>query len=179
MILRLKTALRRFRKEEHGSVFVIEFVILVPLLFTVFLMSIDMSLFSLRQVQLNRGLEQTVRFIRLNTGTPMTYSQIKKMVCDNAGGAGDCVATLRLEMVTVNPRAFARMDPDIDCIDKSLPLKPERGFTLGQQHELMLLRACLKFDPMLPGSNFGFKFALDGAGQGSMYAISSFVQEPS
>ncbi|WP_037228698.1 TadE/TadG family type IV pilus assembly protein [Roseobacter sp. GAI101] len=179
MITRCLEALRRFRKAEDGSVFLIEFVIILPIIFTVFMMSVDMSMASLRQVHLDRGLEQAVRFIRLNTSTPMTHDQIKNMVCDRAGNPGDCAATLRLEMVNVNPRQFSQMNPTIDCVDKSLPIEPERGFALGKQHDLMLLRACLKFDSITTFLPLGFNFIKDGNGQGSVYAISAFVQEPS
>ena len=179
MIARISQALRRFRRGEDGAVVLIEFVILFPVIFGMFLASVEVSLYSLRQFHLNRGLETAVRYIRLNTRTTITHDMIKTMICDNVGYIGDCKDTLRLEMVLVNPRNFAAMNASPDCVDKSLPVKQERGFTLGAQHQLMLLRACVKFDPMLPGSAMGFKFDTDGAGQGSMYAVSSFVQEPS
>lgn len=179
MMQRFCQTLRRFGRGEDGAVVLLEFVILLPLIFGIFLMSIEMSLYSLRQVHLNRGLEDAVRFIRLNTRDTITHKQIKDMICANAGYIGDCKNTLRLEMVLINPRAFAEMNPTADCVDKSLPVEQERGFTLGKQHELMMLRACVKFEPMLPATNYGYKFATDGSGQGSMYAISSFVQEPS
>lgn len=174
----MKNALRHFRKEESGSVYLIEFVFLFPLIFGIFLGSIEMSLYAMRQVHLNRGLEDAVRYIRLNTRTPMTHDQIKTLVCEKAGNVSRCDETLRLEMVSVNPRNFQELPTEIDCVDKSEPIKPERGFTLGKQHDLMLLRACLKFDPMLPTSRLGFKYATDGSGQSAMYAISAFVQEP-
>lgn len=179
MITRWNKALRRFSKEENGGIFVIEFVILLPVIFAVFLMSVEMSLFSLRQIHLTRGMEQTVRYIRLHTNEVMTHNQIKDMVCTNSGNVGDCSLTLRLEMVMVNPRTFATLNKEIDCVDQSLPIEPERGFSLGKQHELMLLRACVKFDPLFKTSNFGFKFETDGSGQASLFAISAFVQEPS
>lgn len=179
MITLVKKAMRRFRKEEDGSVFMIEFVILMPVIFGMFVMSFDMSMYSLRQVQLDRGLDNAVRYIRLNTRSNITHDQIKQMVCDGAGGVGDCANTLRLEMVKVNPRNFTQMEPSVDCIDKSLPFKPERGFTLGKQHDLMLLRACMKFDPLIGLGGMGFNYTVDGSGQASMYAFSAFVQEPS
>lgn len=179
MINRCTHALRRFRNQEDGSIFLIEFVILMPLIFGIFIMSWDMSLYSLRQVHLDRGLDQAVRYIRLNTREQITHDQIKTMICEGAGHVGDCSETLRLEMVKVNPRAFSPMSPEIDCIDKSLEVSQERGFTLGKQHDLMILRACLKFDPMIAATGFGFNFTRDGEGQAAMYAISAFVQEPS
>ena len=174
----MQKALRHFRKDESGAVFLIEFVILFPLVFGIFLGSIEMSIYSLRQVHLNRGLEDAVRFVRLNTRSDMTHTQIKNLICEKAGNLRNCAETLRLEMITVDPRNFKKLSSDVDCIDQSKPVTPERGFVLGEQHDLMILRACLKFDPMLPTSRLGFKFATDGSGQSAMYAISAFVQEP-
>lgn len=179
MITLARNALRRFRKEEDGSVFLIEFVIIMPIIFAVFVMSFDMSMYSLRQVHLDRGLDQAVRYIRLNTRANITHNSIKQMVCEGAGNVGDCNNTLRLEMVKVNPRAFTKMDTSVDCVDKSLPITPERGFSLGKQHDLMLLRACLKFDPLVGLGGMGFNYTVDGSGQASMFAFSAFVQEPS
>lgn len=178
MRINMKNILRSFRKDEDGAVFALEFIILFPLIFGIFLASIEMSLYSLRQVHLNRGLEDAVRYVRLNTRTPISHDDIKAIVCDRAGNISNCDTTLRLEMIKVDPRNFTALPTDVDCIDTSLPIEPERGFTLGQQHDLMLLRACLKFDPMLPTSRMGFKFATDGSGQSAMYAVSAFVQEP-
>ncbi|MEM5520092.1 TadE/TadG family type IV pilus assembly protein [Sulfitobacter sp. AS59] len=178
MSRRMQKSIRRFRKDESGAVFMIEFVILFPLMFGILLASIEMSLYSLRQVYLNRGLEDAVRYVRLNTRAEMNHAKIKNMICEKAGNLPNCSETLRLEMVSVDPRNFQRLPTDIDCIDRSEPVTPERGFSLGQQHDLMVLRACLKFDPMLPTSRLGFKFAADGSGQSAMYAISAFVQEP-
>jgi Flp pilus assembly protein TadG len=62
MISCMQTALRHFRKEESGSIFLIEFVILFPLIFGIFLASIEMSLYAMRQVHLNRSLEDAVRY---------------------------------------------------------------------------------------------------------------------
>lgn len=42
----------------------------------------------------------------------------------------------------------------------------------------MLIRACLKFDPVFPSTGLGFQFAKDGSGQVIMSAKSAFVQEP-
>ena len=151
MIARISQALRRFRRGEDGAVVLIEFVILFPVIFGMFLASVEVSLYSLRQFHLNRGLETAVRYIRLNTRATVTHDLIKTMICDSVGYIGDCKDTLRLEMVLVDPRNFAAMNAAPDCVDKSMPVEPERGFSLGAQHQLMLLRACVKFDPMLPG----------------------------
>lgn len=178
MIPPLSPFLRRFRKDENGSVSTIEFVIMVPLLFAAFMMSVEMGIYSMRQMFLDRGLDITVRYVRLNTETPMTHNQLKTMICTNAGFLKDCGTTLRLEMKPLNPRNFAAFDQVADCVDTSEPVQPVRGFELGQEHELMMLRACVKFKPVFPTSGLGYAFEKDGSGKAKMFSVAAFVQEP-
>ncbi|MCX7560847.1 pilus assembly protein [Sulfitobacter sp. F26204] len=171
--------LRRFRRDEDGSALLIEFAIFVPLLFGAFLMSVEMGIYSMRQMYLDRGLDIAVRFIRLNTNTKYTHDDIKQMICDNSGWLENCDETLRLEMTAINPRQFAQFDQDADCVDTSQPVQPVRGFTLGRQNELMMLRACVRFKPVYPTSGLGHAFEKDGTGRARMISTAAFVQEPS
>lgn len=175
---RLSRVLRRFRKEEKGAAILIEFCVFVPLLFGAFLMAAEMGIYSMRQMFLDRGLDLSVRYVRLNTNVPLTHRQLKDMVCDYAGFIEDCDTTLRLEMTPVNPRQFAAFNQQADCIDLSDDVQPVRGFTLGQQQELMMLRACVKFRPLFPSSGLGYAMEKDGSGRAKMISSAAFVQEP-
>jgi len=181
-MIALARFLRRFRKDEAGSVTMIEFVIMVPLIFAAFMMSVEMGIYSMRQMFLDRGLDMTVRFVRLNTQTPMTHDLLKTMICTNAGFIPDCATQLKLEMKPLNPRNFAAFDQIADCVDTSAAVDPVRGFELGQEHELMILRACYRFKPVFPTSGLGFAFDQnDPSGSGKkakMISINAFVQEP-
>ncbi|MFK7835383.1 MAG: TadE/TadG family type IV pilus assembly protein [Sulfitobacter sp.] len=174
----MKTFLRRFKRSQDGSALVIEFCIFVPILFGAFLMAVEMGVYSMRQMYLDRSLDVAVRFIRLNTNGNYDHTTIKQMVCDNAGWLENCDSSLRLEMVSVNPRQFAQFQQNADCVDTSLPVVPVRGFSLGQENELMMLRACIKFTPLYPTSGLGYALDKDGAGQAKMISSSTFVQEP-
>ncbi len=178
MIMSLVHKLRRFGRDENGAVILFEFVIFVPLLFSCFLMSVEMGIYSMRNMFLDRGLDIAVRHIRLNTDLPMTHNDIKDMVCDYAGFVDDCDTTLRLEMTPVDPRNFAAFNQAADCVDTSQPVTPARGFVRGQEHDMMLLRACVKFRPVFPGTGLGFGFAKDGSGMAQMISAAAFVQEP-
>ena len=178
MISRIKQTLRRFRRSEDGSALVIEFCIFVPVLFGAFLMATEMGVYSMRQMYLDRGLDIAVRYVRLNTDTNYTHQDIKQMVCDNAGWLEDCDETLRLEMVRLNPRQFAQFDQTADCVDTSQPVQPVRGFALGRENELMMLRACVKFKPLYPTSGLGYALDKDGTGRAKMVSSAAFVQEP-
>ena len=178
MIRPIKKFLGRFRRDEDGSALVIEFAIFVPLLFGTFLMSVEMSIYSMRQMYLDRGLDTAVRFVRLNTNAGYTHDDIKNIICDNSGWLENCDETLRLEMVSLNPRQFAQFDQTADCVDTSEDVQPVRGFALGQENEMMMLRACVKFNPVYPTSGLGHEFETDGSGMARMISTSAFVQEP-
>ncbi len=171
--------LSRFRREEDGQM-LLEFVILTPLVFTAFLTAVELGIYKTRHLFLDRGLDMAVRNVRLNTGTDYTHADIKDMVCDFAGFLNNCDSQLKLEMNPVDPRSFTELANDADCTDASLPVKPSRTFVLGGQNELMLLRACYKFDPIFPTAGLGYDFATngDGAGMAKMVSIAAFVQEP-
>ena len=190
MIRRILSSFRRFKRREDGSM-TIEFVILVPLFFSMFLASVEFGIFAMRQMFLDRGLDMTVRTIRLNTGLDanndgipdLDHNLVKAMICQNAGflssGTTDnCASTLRLEMMPRDPRAFVALDARADCVDVSEPVNPPRNFINGAEHELMVMRACVKFDPIFPTTGLGFSFAKDGAGKAAMVSTSAFVQEP-
>jgi Flp pilus assembly protein TadG len=175
---RLSSFLRQFGRREDGQLLV-EFALAVPLVFTIFLTSVEMGMVQVRQMFLERGLDVAVRDIRLNTSAKLTPSQVKQKICDQAGFLPDCMETLRLEMTTADMRSFAAFGASADCIDTSQPITPLRQFVHGNNHELMMIRACYMFKPVFPTSGLGKQFAKDGSGRVKMVAYSGFVQEPS
>ena len=171
--------LRRFARDEDGQMLV-EFALAIPLIFTIFLTSIELGIYSMRQMFLDRGLDMAVREIRLGTGENITHDEVKDSICAFSGFLPDCSATLRLEMRPVDPRNFANgFNASADCVDVSQPIEPLQQFVHGNNHELMILRACYMFLPVFPQTGLGYEFAKDGSGRSFMYAMSAFVQEPS
>jgi hypothetical protein len=171
---------RRFLRKEDGQV-AIEFVVMVPLLFTIFMTSIELGIFSMRQMWLDRGLDIAMRQVRLNTSSIPSHSALKQTICTNAGFLPDCMQNVKIEMKITDPRNFEALEPIADCTDQTLPIASNellRNYQSGEEHELMLIRACLKFTPVFPTTGLGFSFAKDGSGQVIMTAQSAFVQEP-
>lgn len=177
MIRKATKFLRQFGRREDGNM-VVEFALAVPLLFTLFLTSVEMGIYALRQNFLDRGLDMAVRNVRLNTGANYTHNDIKQMVCQYSGFLPDCNAALKLEMNPINPRAFTGFAGAADCADVSQPVTPSRSFVHGGQHQLMLLRACYVFEPIFPSTGLGYAFTKDGTGRSKMVSLSGFVQEP-
>jgi hypothetical protein len=178
MITRLTHRLTRFRKEEAGAVYSLEFVVMFPLLLMALAFGIEFTTHANRQFQVDRGLDVTTRAIRLNTATQFTHEDIRDTICANSGGLDECDSKMRLEMIAINPRDFVSLPPMPDCTDTPQPVNPVRGWSLGQQHELMMLRACYKFKPVFGFLGLGQLLGTDSEGYGKMVAISAFVQEP-
>lgn len=178
MISFMKDKLRRFCKAQDGSALTLEFMILMPILVYSFLFGIELSIYSIRQMQLDRGLEVTTREVRLNTGVTFTHDDLKDLVCLNAGGISDCEENLVLEMAPVVMREFRGLPEFTDCVDQGAEVNPQRGWSVGQQHEVMLMRACYRFKPGFSGIGLGLSLMKDADGNAMMASMSTFVQEP-
>lgn len=168
---------RRFARREHGNA-TIEFALAVPLIFTLFMTSVEFGIYQVRQMFLDRGVDMAVRMVRLNTGANYTHADLKTMICDYAGFLDDCGSALKVEMNPINPRSFDGFAGKADCQDVSQPVNPSRQFVHGSEHQLMLVRACYMFEPVFPSTGLGFDFEKDGAGRSKMVSVSAFVQEP-
>lgn len=178
MITRLKHTLAQFRRAEHGAIYTVGFAIVLPLLFAAFFFGVEVVVHANRQFQLDRGLEVTTRAVRLNTAMAYTHDDLKTMICDNSGGLQNCESSIKLEMLPMNPRSFTGLPAMPDCANTIEPILPVRGWSVGQQHELMLMRACYNFIPVFGSLGLGALLATDAEGKGKMVAVSAFVQEP-
>ena len=177
MMRRMYTYLRRVQKDESGNASV-EFFIIFPVFVMMLLASIELGFITLRHTMLERGMDLAVREIRLGTGTAPQHGQIKQLVCDGAAFIRNCDTQLQLEMTSADIRSFAALGETPDCTDAAEPSKPVREFTPGQQNELMLLRACYKYDPIFPDDMLGSALVKDASGQAAIVSMTAFVQEP-
>ncbi|WP_415921864.1 TadE/TadG family type IV pilus assembly protein [Tateyamaria sp. SN6-1] len=178
MTQRLRTYLRRFRREEDGAFYMIEWVIMLPLLFFIMLSAWELGLYAFRQNFLDRGLDMAVRDIRLSTGTSFSHAQVKSMICDDAGFLADCDSKLTLEMKSVDPRNFNGFVNNTYCRDTSAPLLPSHEFVHGNDHDLMVMRACYVYDPVFPHIGLGKRMEDHEMEGYPMVSVSVFVQEP-
>lgn len=174
---KLRSFLKRFARSESGQS-TVEFAITFPAVITIMLSGIELGFVSLNHSMLERALDVTVRDIRLGTGAAPQHDDIKDLICTRAGFIEDCGSNLRLEMIQVDPRNWGGLDDDPDCTDRSEEVSPVRNFENGQDNELMILRACVKIDPIFPTTGLGANIPKDGYGQYSLIATSVFVQEP-
>ncbi|MCB2122196.1 MAG: pilus assembly protein, partial [Rhodobacteraceae bacterium] len=83
-------SLKRFLRQERGAV-TIEFVLWFPLFFGIFLSSVESGMLMLRYVMLERGVDVTVRDLRIGTLKFPSHDDLKREICRNSLILPDCV----------------------------------------------------------------------------------------
>lgn len=174
----LHKTLRRFRDSEDGSA-AVPFALWMPVMVGVILSTVELGAVTIRHQALERGLDQTVRDVRLGTGTIYDHASLKQSICEKAAALPDCMNTLQLEMVKLDLRNWTFPDPTADCVDTSLEVNPQREFTYGKDNEMMMLRACFKYTAVSPAGYLSSALQSDAQGYTAIISTAAFVQEPS
>lgn len=178
MIKGMKKFLKRFRREEAGNM-TVEFALAIPLVFSIFLSTTELGIYTMRQMFLDRGVDMAVRNVRLNTGQNLSHTDLRNMVCDFAGFIRNCQTELSLTLTPIEIDSFGGPSGQpSDCNNTYPPISPLRQFTHGSEHQMMLIVACYSFDPIFPSTGLGFAFD-QATGNRNMFGFSGFVQEPS
>ncbi|WP_159458438.1 TadE/TadG family type IV pilus assembly protein [Roseisalinus antarcticus] len=177
MFLRLIARLRRFRRREDGNP-TVEFVLIFPIFMVLMVSAFESGLLMVRQMMLERGLDLSVRAVRLGTGDMIENDELRRMICNTTGIIPDCMSQVKVEMIRLDPRAFDRPDPAPDCVNRDEAAQVNRTFQNGQNHELMVLRVCALFDPIFPNFGLGVRLKEQRGDHYALVSTSVFVMEP-
>ena len=170
----------RWARREDGTA-TVEFVVVVPILLILFMSSVEAGFMQLRFVMLERGLDMTVRELRLGQIAAPTQDKVRQEICRLAMVIPDCVNSLLVELRPVDTSTWGGMSDTSTCINRAEPIGPQQppNFTPGTGDQLMLIRACAVFDPIYPTIGLGLQLAKDVGGTYHLVASSAFVNEPS
>jgi len=69
-------------------------------------------------------------------------------------------------------------DGSVAWVEEAAVGPPVLNLTAGGNNELMILRACVLFEPMLPTSGLGKAIPKESGGSYALVAVSSYVMEP-
>lgn len=173
----MKHLLKKLRKEETGSA-AIEFAIMFPVFFFILLSAIEVGMLTVRSALLERALDIVVRDIRLTTGTAPGHAEIKAALCAETNVVPDCTNNLSLEMYRIDPRNWTDIPSTATCTNRAEEVSPVTTFENGMDNELMVLRACAKYEPMFSEYGLSLFMEHDSSGDTALLAHSAFVQEP-
>lgn len=164
------------KNEDGNSTF--EFLLVLPVAFLFAGATYETGFIGLRGVMLERAVDLTVRDVRIGVIPNPTHEALKVNICREAMVIPDCLNQVKLEMVRKDIRQYVGLDDQADCIDRSAQGAPLLNFTNGGNNELMILRACSLFDPVLPTAAIGAAVPKESGDAYALVATSSFVLEP-
>jgi len=174
----LGTHIRQFARREDATA-TMEFVITFPIIMILFIAVFETSMIMTRQVMLERTLDQAVRILRLATDLTVDADDIRTAICDNTSILPDCETLLTIDLREVERATYAVPTNENLCIERAdATATPLNTFNPGTDNELLLVRACLIVDRILPFSGFGLNLTRDDSGGLHMMASSVFVNEP-
>ena len=163
---------------EDGSA-TVEFVVLFPVMFALFVTSVDFSLQMLRQVFLDRAVDLAVRDVRLGLIDTNGLDGFKQRICENAALTPNCLATVTVELRPVAAAQFPGLDQRARCVDRANNVNPVVSFTPGSgNQELMMLRACTVSNPFIVANGFIFGSPRGPNDDFMSVSVGVFVNEP-
>lgn len=175
---RMLNPLRLFRRREDGTA-TVEFAILFPVFFAIFLSGFELSFVMLRQMWLERALDMTVRELRLGTWPSVSADILRADICDNIGNLiQNCDSQLMMELRTVDRTSWNTPNPGATCIDRAEEVQPVTSFEPGTENEMVLIRACILMDPIFPGTALALILEQNSGDGVALVATSGFVNEP-
>ena len=177
LVRKLTDGLRRFGRSEDGNG-TIEFVLVLPGFFLLFTAAYEAGVLSTRHVMLERGVDSAVRDVRIGRLLAPTHDTLKTRICEYASIIPDCENNIRLEMINNDPRNWTNPNSEVACVDREDEGDPILNFTNGGNNQLMILRACVLFDPMIPTTGLGKNIPKESGGAYGLVATSSYVLEP-
>ena len=175
----------QFLDDETGTAS-IEFLFVFPMVFMLFTASFESSMYMARFVMMERSVDLVVRQIRLGTLDGTSHESLKRIICRNGmmiTSVDTCAQSMKIWMQPVSTTNFAMVAPPRSCVDRSQPVSVTppgaSEFAYGIDNEVMLMRICMKEDPMFPTTAISVKMPVDPVdGKVAMVVTSVFVNEP-
>lgn len=176
MIQSIKQKFTNFLRKEDGAI-AVPFALAFPFFVGFMLAGIEIGISTMRHVALERSMDEAVRYIRLHTGAEPTHTDIKEMICSR-GIVDNCQDNLQLEMVTRDLRAWVDLPETFSCLDNGFVVNQMSDLSFGEDNEMVVMRACVRYQPIFKGFTMLTPLALDDDGDAYLKNTTAFVQEP-
>ena len=175
----LSQLIKRFRREEDGNS-TVEFVILMPLVFTIFAAALETGLMMVRWSSIDRASDMVIRSLRLGQYNNPDALLLRREICDRTFMIENCFENTVVEIREINRATFLMPAIDAPCVTRTdTVIQPVTQITPGQQNDLMLIRVCVTVDALFAGSTFAIPITYDAQGGYAISVASVYVNEPS
>ena len=185
-MMTIMSIFRRFMRRENGAA-AAEVAILFPLITWPFFVTMEAGFMQMRRIMFERAVDVVARDIRLGDkalvghvdGDPNAqFKAIRQRVCDEALVLPDCMADLMLEMTPVDVATFQPPAENAQCVNRSEQINEPTKLTVGSMNQMMMMRFCVLYDPILPGAGIGARMQQVAGGGVAIVSTTFFVNEP-
>lgn len=165
---------------RQGRAAIAEVVILFPLITWPFFTTMEAGLMQMQRIMFERAIDVTAREIRLGKMGAPTFTDIKNAVCEEALIIPYCKRDLMLEMKPIDVSTFQAPTQETKCVDRSqnVNVPDVESFKRGSMNQMMMMRFCILYDPLLPGVGIGAGMDRQPGGGVAMVSSTFFVNEP-
>lgn len=174
-------SLRRFIRGEEATA-TLEFCIVFPIVIILFIAVFETAMILIRQVMLERALDNSVRLLRTTANDQVTVSDIRTHICSNTVVMPNCQDVLVVDLREIVPPNYVLPGENSLCVGADGQVNPANEFAAArgnsEQNEFMLIRVCAEVARMLPFSGFGLNLTRDNNDNVHMTSASVFVNEP-
>ncbi len=173
--------LKEFARCDRATA-TLEFCIVFPIIMILFIAVFETAMILIRQVMLERSLDNTVRLLRLTSNPAVTVDDIRTNICNSTLVLNDCENVLVVDLRVVDEVSYLLPTEDTLCVNADGVVNPANTFNTGrsdeEEDELMLIRVCAEVARMIPFSGFGLNLTRDNNDNVHMTSASVFVNEP-
>lgn len=161
----------------------LEFCIVFPIIMILFIAVFETAMILIRQVMLERSLDNAVRFLRLTNNENVSAGDIRTYICGSTLVLSNCEDVLVVDLRVIDQANYTIPDEESLCVDSDGAINPANEFTSGRgsdgtRNELMLIRVCAEIARIIPFSGFGLNLTRDNNDNVHMTSASVFVNEP-
>ncbi len=165
-------------RREDGTA-TMEFVIVIPVIITIFMSSFECGLLMTRKILLEEAVDLTMRDLRLGHLPGVTNVALKQQICSHTIIFPNCTSNLIIQTNRINTTTWSVPNTHLACVNSSSPIEPVTTMTSGQENDMMLIRVCMSLPAIFPGTGLALAMTPDALGNYSLEAVSAFVVEPS
>ncbi len=173
----IRRALSRLFRREDGTA-TVEFVLVVPVVISIFMASVEAGFYMAKHVMLERGLDLVMRDLRLGNLGAVDHNDLRELICEATPILVDCESILKVEMRPISTISFNMPSTPATCINRGEETEPLTDFIPGGSNEIMIVRVCAIQDPIFPSTGIGLRMRADDQGGYQMVTASVFVNEP-
>lgn len=182
MIGVVKTWLRRLRRDQ-SAVAALQFIVLTPFLVFLFTFATDFGMAMTRSAMLERAVDLESRNVRVGLRAADDYDGIRRGICARTRLISNCLTRVKLEVRAMGYEEWKGLRRDADCESLStLDVTEPENFDVAGENQLVVIRACAKFEAISPAGGFAQAMLTDGKGGFHRFyqltATNAYVMEP-